>query len=363
MTTCLRSLPLVCFLAAAGWSSPSLAEDSAPPMVPTLPGGLRVGGKFDAAYERAGLGDGLSEGHNVLRNYHHFLFLSRQGQGDPIGFNAELLDRAFYELTARIAPVDRSYRFQIRAGKILVPFGPEPLYHKSYGGLSGFDQQMLPVVWAQLGANVQARYTRGRLALANDIYAVSGHALTAPGATLDLQRDLAPADKARIAVGDRLAAAFGPVTVWYSFYANSLGFGRRLILQAVDATLWHPVPLPVLDRLALGFGAIRGDISGGDDGAGGPGKDYFHFADYLWLRLYAWEWLYVQARTGLYTFDNRRGTYLDRTRLDERDSSHHNVALVAQRWGASVSAGYYWNFEKANERPDDFFRLLVSYDF
>lgn len=331
--------------------------------LPALPGGLRVGGKFDVAYERAGHNGDLRDGQNVLRNYHHFLFLSRQG-ADPIGFNAELIDLSFYELTARVAPRDRPYRFLFRAGKIMVPFGPDPLYHKSYGGLSGFDQRLLPVVWAQHGASAQARLVHGRLAASNEIYAVAGHDLGEGGATLDLQKDLAPLDRARVAVGDRASVGFGPLTVWYSIYWNSMRFGRRLLLQAVDASLWHLGDWPVLSRVAAGIGAVRGDVSGGAaEGFGGPGKDYYHFADYVWLRFTVFDWLYVQARSGLQTFDNRRGLFLDDTRLDERDGSHHSLTVVAQRWGAQTSLGYTWNFEKANEHPDDFLRLLVSYEF
>lgn len=325
-----------------------------------LPGGWRAGGRFDLAYERVGLGRDATDARHVLRNYHHFVFLTRQTRESPMGFSAELVDLSFYEITARVAPKERPYRFLFRAGRILVPFGPDPLFHKSYGGVTGFDQRFLPVVWAQHGAAAGGRMALGRLAISNDLYAVQGHALGAAAGVLDLQKDLSPLDRARIAFGDRLAIGFGPATLWYSIYVQTLGFGRRLILQALDAEVWR-IGLPVLDRLAAGVGLARADVSGGQEG--GPGRDYYHVADYAWLRVYAFDWLYLQARSGLQTFDNRRGTFLDESRLDARDVSRHNLAVVAQRWGATASLGYYFAFEKADEIPDDFLRLLVSYDF
>jgi hypothetical protein len=331
-----------------------------------FPGGIRLGGMFDAVYERVGRSADLGSGTNSFRNYHHFLFLSRQGDDVPVGFNAELLGLNFYELTARLTGKGSPVRVTAHAGKILVPFGPDPLFHKNYGGLSGVDQRTLPVIWSAIGGGLRFAWARGGLAAADEIYTVQGFDLSARDQTLNMQRDLMAYDGARVAVGNRLALSSGPFTLWYSFYWNPMRFGRMLIMQAVDFTVWRP-SWPVLNRLALGVGAVRAHISA-DETFGQPGADassgaYFHFADYVWLRAYLGNWIYVQARSGLATFDNRAGLYYDASRADASDGSHHNLALVVEYAGAQASLGYFWNFEKVDERPDDLFRLTVTYAF
>jgi len=95
---------------------------------------------------------------------------------------------------------------------------------------------------------------------ADEVYAVQGFDLEAPDQTLNMQRDLTAYAGARIAFGNRLALASGPLTLWYSFYWNQMRFGRLLIMQAVDLALWRPA-LPVLDRVAMGAGFVRAHIS------------------------------------------------------------------------------------------------------
>ncbi|HJX51465.1 MAG TPA: hypothetical protein VJ801_01755 [Polyangia bacterium] len=330
-----------------------------------LPGGIRIGGLFDASYERVGRDGGVTSGKNAFRNYHHFLFLSRQGNDIPIGFNAEVINQYFYELTARLWRKG-SFRLSARAGKIMVPFGPDPLFHKNYGGLSAIDQRLLPVVWSSFGANLRADASLRGFSLADDVYLVQGFDLSTRATTLDMQRDLQTYDGARVAVGDRLSLSRGPVTLWYSLYWNPMRFGRSLLMQAVDLSIWRP-SWPVLNRLALGVGALRALISA-DSSYGTPDAipdagAYYHFADYLWLRFYATGWLYLQARSGLMTFNSHKGLAYDSERADPTDSSHHNLALVAEYAGAQVSLGYYWNFEKVGEYANDFLRFMVMYAF
>ena len=332
----------------------------------TFPGGLRLGGMFDAAYERAGRSAELGSGVNGFRSYHHFLFLSRQGDGVPVGFNAELLGLYFYELTARLSDKGWPVRVSAHAGKILVPFGPDPLFHKNYGGLSGADQRTLPVIWSAIGGGLRFASAWGKLSVADEIYCVQGYDLPARDQTLNLQRDLVAYDGARVAVGNRLALSSGPFTLWYSLYWNPMRFGRQLIVQALDLTVWRPA-MPILNRLALGVGAVRAHISadesfGRPDAVAGAGA-YFHFADYVWLRAYLGDWIYLQARSGLATFDNRAGLFYDANRADGNDGSHDNVALVVEHAGAQASLAYFWNFEKVDEVASDLLRLTVSYAF
>ena len=331
-----------------------------------FPGGIRLGGLFDAAYERKDRGSDLASGRNDFRSYHHFVFLSRQGNDIPVGFNAELLGLYFYELTMRLSKNGSRVRVSAHTGKIMVPFGPDPLFHKNYGGTSGVDQQVLPVVWSSFGAGVRASGEWGPVSIADESYLVQGFDLSARDQVLDLQRDLLAYDGARIATGNRLALSIGPVSLWYSFYFNPMRFGRALIMQAVDLTLWRP-DWYLLHHFAVGIGAMRAHISN-DESYGQPGAvagagAYFHFADYVWLRAYWRDWLYLQARSGLATFDNHAGFFYDANRATASDGSHHNLALVAEHAGAQVSLAYFWNFEKVDELANDLLRLTVTYAF
>jgi hypothetical protein len=341
------------------------AEEHEPPPF-ALPGGLRFSGMFDAVYERKGRGSGFDSGKNEFGSYHHFLFVSRQGDDIPVGFNAEVLGQLFYELNTRLTGKNSRLRVSAHAGKILVPFGPDPLFHKPYGGLSGNDQRLLPVVWASYGAGIRVGLAWRGLTVSDELYIVQGFDLRSRDQILNMQRDLMSYDGARIAVGDRLSFSLGPATLWYSFYWNQLRFGRFLVMQALDLAIWRP-SLPVLNRLAFGVGVIRAHVSADskfaqpDEFPGSGG--YYHFADYVWLRTYFTDWLYLQARSGLLTFENRAGMSYDSTRATAADGSHHNVALVAEYAGAQLGLAYFWNFEKVDEKPDDMFRLTVSYAF
>jgi hypothetical protein len=331
-----------------------------------LLGSLQLNGRFDLNYERTTYSDHPFQpgAQNALRSYHHFLFLSRQSAHDPVTLSVELLTLQLWELNVRLPGEGWPIQVSAKLGKVLVPFGGEPLFHHSYGGHAGFDQRVLPPVFAREGisANVQGRWRS--VSLSGDLYLIAGYALKRADAVLNLQSDFAPLDQARLGVGARLGAAWGPISVWYSPYFNSLGFGRRLFLQAIDVAVWRPRGIPVLERFSLGAGLLRGDISGGAaEGYGGEGEDYYHFASYLQLRWYPTEWLHVQYRQGLRTFNNRRGLFLDSSRLTRDDGSTHNVGVVARWRGLSVGLYHFWNLEKVDEAPDDFTRLGVALDF
>src|SRR5208283_3352638 len=73
-----------------GEGTEKAAQESPPPKAETepdhahespllFPGGIRIGGLFDASYERVDMNGSLSSGQNAFRNYHHFVFISRQG--------------------------------------------------------------------------------------------------------------------------------------------------------------------------------------------------------------------------------------------------------------------------------------------
>jgi hypothetical protein len=346
------------------------AELAAAPPVPAaaphapnglpLAGGFLLNGRFDLAYERHQFsGDPFADSSTAaLRSYHHFLFLSRESADDPFGLSVELTSLLFWEAHARLGGHGRSWHLLVSGGKILVPFGADPLTHQSYGGLEGFDQRLLPVIWAQEGAAAHLTVDRGRLVLTDDAFVVRGYVLSRADAVLNLQADFSAADDARLGWGNRLGLAWMNVAAWYSAYFNPLGFGRRLLMQAADLTIWRPRSVPVLGHFSAGAGLLRADVSGG-----GVGLDYYHFGSYVQVRYHPTDWLYFQYRQGLRTFDNRRGLILDETRLSADDMSTHNFAVVARCRGLSFTLAYFLILEKAGELPNDFARASVAYDF
>lgn len=324
-----------------------------------LGAGLRLNGKFDVAYERYGFNSNLKDGKNDLKNYHHFVFLTRETKDDPFFITAELTERYFYEFGYKHRLKDMPLNYTLRAGKILVPFGGDPLFHHQYGGLTGFDQQLLPTVYSQLGTslNVQYRMKNG-LRLSNDIYAVQGYALPASDAVLSLQTDFSKSENLHASIGDRVGASFGPLSVYYSAMYNALGYEQKLFMQAVDAEIYRVADLPVLDSLVIAAGMLRADVTGA-----GRGFEYYHFADYLSIKYLIAPWLTAEGRTGLRTTHNRIASYIDNHSLTKDDVSAHNLTLTYRRGGFSLAATQFWNFEKRDEVANDLFRVRAGYDF
>lgn len=323
-----------------------------------LPMGLRLNGRFDMAFERRGLlGHPFASGQTQFQNYHHFLFLTRDEADDPITFTVELVALTFWEAHLRVTPRQARVQVRLKAGKLIVPFGAEPLFHQSYGGLQGFDQRVLPVFWAQNGFGARLNTNVQDVAVMGDIYAVRGYALR-DGEVLNLQSHFSPNDDVRPSYGVRLNLSWLSLSGYYSLIVNGLGLGRTLMMQALDLNMWRWPGVPVLERMTFGFGFLRADVSGG-----GAGSDYYHFASYAQARLYLSESVFVQYRQGLRTFNNRRGLLQDSTRFTSDDGSAHNVGVVWRQRGLSVGAYQFWNLEKVNEVRDDFFRFMVAYDF
>jgi hypothetical protein len=325
-----------------------------------LPLGFMLNGRFSLDYERRRFSGGPFEDGSVdaLRSYHHFLFLSRDAAGEPCGLSVEVLTLQFWQAHCRVGGLPGAARLSFEAGKIVVPFGADPLFHQNYGGLGGFDQQVLPVIWAIEGAAGHLVVQRRGLALTDDLFLVRGYALSRADGILNLQNGFSADDDTKFGVGNRVGVSWMFASLWYSAYFNPLGFGRHLFMQALDLTVWRPRGVPVLEHFSFGLGLMRADVSGG-----GVGIDYYHFADYLQVRYHPTDWLYFQYRAGLRTFDNRRGLVLDKTRLTSADASAHNFALVARCAGLSAGLYYFINLEKVDEVANDLVRLNVTYEF
>jgi hypothetical protein len=325
-----------------------------------------LNGRFDLDYERRQFtGDPFaSDAANALRSYHHFLFLSRARADEPCGVSIEILALTFWEAHCRVLGRAQPIALTLAGGKIVVPFGADPLFHQSYGGLAGFDQRILPPIWSQEGVAAHAVYERGDIIVTDDLFIVRGYGLSRADGVLDLQNGFSPDDGVHLGWGNRLGAAWRPISAWYSAYFNPLGFDRHLFMQAVDVTVARARDVPVLAHFSFGAGLLRADVAGGNSsGVGGPGKDYYHFGSYLQVRYHPTDWLYVQYRQGLRTFDNRRGVILDNSRLTSADGSTHNFGIVGRYHALTAGVYYFVDLEKVGEVPDDLFRVSVAYEF
>ncbi|MEO8178174.1 MAG: hypothetical protein ABI895_05000 [Deltaproteobacteria bacterium] len=349
--------------AAVALATPAAAPDGsgAPPhgVGLSLPFQFRLNGRFDLSYERRNFDtQPFSAGDNALQSYHHFLFLSRQSAEDPLAFSAEVINLTFWEVSYHLSLPASAGQLWLKAGKLLVPFGPDPLFHQSYGGLVGFDQRVLPPIWAEEGLSARFWRDEGDFSGSVDLYALRGYELKQRDAVLNLQNDFSPLDATQLALGFRLRGSWQALSVFYSGYVNALDFGRVLYLQAADVELWRLRGVPVLEHLAAEVGLLRADVSGA-----GPGRDYYHFASYLRLRCYLTDLMYLQYRQGLRTFDNRRGVSLDDTRLTREDGSTHNFGLVLRHGPLTFGLYYFFVLEKADELRDDFLRVSGVYEF
>jgi hypothetical protein len=283
---------------------------------------------------------------------------------EPCGVSVEILALTFWEVSCRVLERSRPMTLTLAGGKILVPFGADPLFHQSYGGLAGFDQRILPVIWAQEGVAAHAVYQRGDFVVSDDLFVVRGYRLAQADGVLNLQNDFSPSDDVHLGWGNRLGAAWRGVSAWYSAYFNPLGFDRHLFMQAIDVTVYRQRDIPVLGHFSFGAGLLRADVAGGDEsGVGGVGKDYYHFGSYFQVRYHPTNWLFLQYREGLRTFNNRRGVILDNSRLTSADGSTHNFGIVGRYRGLSAGVYYFVNLEKVDEIPDDLFRVNVTYEF
>jgi len=321
-------------------------------------GQLRLNGRFDLAYERYGYTDNPTDGKDAFRNYHRFLFLSRHVRDDPFFFTAELLGLTFYEIGYRVrgAP-ETPWRFSFAIGRVLVPFGSEPLYHHAYGGRVGADHRFLPMIWGEYGAKASFSYPIDEVSLRADFFLVRGLALRQADQVLSIQSHVSPLDDLKFAAGGRLAVSWGPASLYYSIYGGGIGFDRSIIMQALDLTIWRIPGVPVLEDLALTIGVVRADMFGGDQ------PSSYHFADYIQLRYYPTRFLYIQYRGGMETRDNRAGLFVDKDRRTQLDGTAHSLAVGYIHGGFSLVLQHLWQLELRDEQPDDLLRLTATYEF
>ncbi len=344
--------------------TPPAETPPATPPAPAHPPGISLGAdirlhaRFDVSYERHSYSDNPSDGKDALKSNHTFVFLTRHSKSDPFFFNAEVIAMKFFEAGYRLRPSDleEPWRFAASAGKILIPFGSEPLYHHAYGGRVGGDQRFVPAVWADYGLKGTFNLDFEPVHLRFDAYAVNGLVLGKRDAILGLGNASQPTDM-NLAGGGRISASFGPLNLYYSIYGCAVNFGKTVVMQGLDISLFRLSGVPFLEDLAVSAGVVRADVWGGGDPA------YYHFADYIEVRYYPIDTLFIQYRGGLDMRDNRSGVFADAARLDKNDTSGHSVGIGWQIHGLTLLAQHHWQLELADEQADDFFRITATYEF
>ncbi len=316
--------------------------------------GFRINGRFDVYYELGGFSaDGSGDPKSSIKNYHHFIFLSRNRQDEWFSLNVELIDQTFYEIGLKL-----SDRYQVRGGKIMVPFGADPLFHKSYGGVSGVDQELLPIVWAEHGAVFEANlYESDTFSIDNEAYVVSGIGGDADE-LLDLSRGSAPNT---IAVGDRLRVGYGKFAGAASLYWSPYADDYNMLMWGFDLSAGYGfLPWRFIDRLGVKVGFMRADIQGST--ASGLG-DYYHSGNYLQLDYRLPCSMGVRYRTGMVTMENHDGFFFDDDRKDVDDAVAHSFSIWKSYRGLTVTAQYIINIEEAGELDNDVFRITAAFDF
>ncbi|MCS7212774.1 MAG: hypothetical protein NZ927_00905 [Candidatus Calescibacterium sp.] len=314
--------------------------------------GLKINGKFDFSFELRDFKLNPFEGKAYFRNYHHFVFLTWRNKEQKFFLTAEIIERYFYEFGANID------NLSIKFGKLLVPFGPDPLFHKSYGGLTGFDQKFLPVVWSELGIDVSYTFFRtGRFIIANEVYVVNAPRedqtkvyLPNIGSSID-----------KFAIGDRLTLGTDKFILYLSAYWNQYKGKYNYVMGAFDVAFPYGFlgKEEIFRRLSLSAGILRSYATGDRDTVG----SYFHFANYARLNIMLPLNLELRLLTGVKTIQNYRGLFYDKSTADNSDTASYNLALIYRIGLFSGQIQYIANSEFADEVEDNLFRVMFIFEF
>ena len=308
--------------------------------------GFLINGRFDINVESRGFKTDPFDGKLSIVNYHHFLFVSREGK--KFFASVQIPDLWYYEFGYR------SERFQIKGGKIFVPVGADPLFHHEYGGLTGFDQKFVPFVWSEHGINLLVRILKGPHLF------ISGETFVVNAPRGDPKKVLLLTEKSqpdKFALGGRMKVGYKKFTCFLSVYWNQYSGSYDLIMPGVDITLSYGF-LPFAKFVALKAGFLRPYIEGDPITVG----TYYHFADYIRVDLKLPKSFSFRYIAGTKTIQNYKGLFYDKERGDENDSTTHNFALFWRKDGFVFGIQYVINLE-AKEIDDDFMRFLMVYEF
>lgn len=343
-------------------SSPPLSMDTKPTAGPSVAApepakhvlsvgnqdlGGHIGGRFDINYEWLNPGASYPAGQSRVVSYHHFVIV--EAHAGPVSFDGEITQLLWYEGRVQVGK-----GWSIVAGKILVPFGA-PGWHRYYGGLQGDPLVgiFLPVVWAELGAEVDWEgFHSGDFSFSAQAYVVRGFG-EAPDLTPATQNASSVDD--RFAPGGRINLGFGKMALYLSGYGTKWPpAGNWLYILGADFwTEWGLVDVPFVRDLRLRVGVAYANWDRGPTAPPGRLWRYGSYAELDWRS----PWLfYLRGRYGIYVHDARQ--------TQARDLKDWNVAVVLRLpYGLYTFAEYQWNREGQDERQNDLMRIGVALDF
>jgi len=311
--------------------------------------GIMINGIFDVALESRQFYSNPFAGKFSLVNYHYFVFLSRRKANEKFFFSADIIGRNFYEFGAKLG------RFTLKVGKVLIPFGADPLFHHNYGGLSGFDQKFVPFVWSEHGGVLTAKILEDmekRFVVSNDFFVVN--APEGDPTQLFVMRTASPSN---FAVGDRLKLGYSRLVGYLSGYFTEYAKGYPMFMWGGDLSLGRGF-LPFLEKLSLKAGFAYMNVKGDPKKIG----TYFNFADYLRIEYDLPLNLTFRFLVGSRTTQNYKYPFYDKATQSADDETAYNFALIYRRNGFSLTTQYVIKVE-AKEQKDDFMRILFRYEF
>ncbi|NNE55102.1 MAG: hypothetical protein HKN32_03705, partial [Flavobacteriales bacterium] len=297
-----------------------------------------------------------------FRTYHKFLILN-VSPIENVSFEAEVLDLSYYELIFHV-----SEKYDVRVGKIWVPFGSSPFHHY-YGGIQGdpFSGLLVPNVWAEFGGTVGGSlYTDETIAVDADVFLVRGFE-SELGNVLNLSSG---GSDGNIAIGARTKFGIGgKFSVWGSVMYNRFGEieaaddgdevkGEVLLWGGDIVTEFGLIDVPLLRDLRVRAAFARADVK--DELLVDPVNSkefwYYKYGDYVELTHRGYRGVVPRVRYGtIIDFDDR---------VTNNDSHNWDLALL-YRMGRHVLflAEYQINMEEVNERNNDLARFQIVFEF
>ncbi|NND72090.1 MAG: hypothetical protein HKN43_10970 [Rhodothermales bacterium] len=330
-------------------------EEEAPPAVSHSGGWtdmIHISGRFDLNLEVTNPSKEFQRT-SQFRNYHKFIFLNVKPD-DRIALEAEILDLSYYEIKYRVWR-----EFELRFGKIWVPFGATPFHHY-YGGIQGdpFQGLFLPNVWSEFGGTIGGTiFTGNQVQIDVDLFAIRGFE-TELGNVLNLSNG--GADDT-YAFGQRTRLGFGKISLWGSALYNQFGLNNdgHLVLWGGDLLVdYGLVNAPILKDLKLRVAFARADIKDQELVEERFNTDgwYYRYGDYAELTYRGLP--HVSPRV-------RYGTIVDYDDVVTNNDSHNTefAALVRINRNLSVLMQYQLNMEEVNEIDNDLFRIHAVFEF
>jgi len=311
--------------------------------------GIMINGIFDVALESREFHTNPFDGKFSLINYHHFVFLSRRKADEKFFFSAEIIGRNFYEFGAKLG------RFTLKFGKVLIPFGADPLFHHYYGGLIGLEQKFVPFVWSEHGGVFTAKIfedMKKRVIVSNDFFVVN-----APEGDPTQVFVMSKASPSRFAVGDRLKIGYSRVIGYLSGYFTEYAKGYPMFMWGGDLSFARGF-FPFLKNLSLKTGFAYMNVKGDPKKIG----TYFNFADYLKIDYKLPLNLTFSFLVGSRTTQNYKYPFYDKSTPSKDDETAYNFALIYRRGPFSLTTRYVIKVE-AIEQKDDFLRFHFKYEF